>query len=136
MALALELKYEKDEILSLYLNRVYLGAGAVGFEAAAEEARSAEREAQAWREPLQRLLATGSIREAGELLDAEGAVLLREDVALEGSVTVRGLPAGGRVGLVRLTMTSTTAGEPGLLVEHALDPKIRGAGRPGRPRLI
>ena len=33
-AIALELKYTKDEILSVYLNRVYLGAGAVGFEAA------------------------------------------------------------------------------------------------------
>ena len=36
MALALELKYSKDEILSVYLNRVYLGAGTFGFEAAAQ----------------------------------------------------------------------------------------------------
>ncbi|MEM1343198.1 MAG: transglycosylase domain-containing protein [Pseudomonadota bacterium] len=36
MALALELKYAKDEILSIYLNRVYLGAGTYGFEAAAQ----------------------------------------------------------------------------------------------------
>ncbi|MGM0583036.1 MAG: transglycosylase domain-containing protein [Pseudomonadota bacterium] len=36
MALAMELKYSKDEILSIYLNRVYLGAGAWGFEAAAQ----------------------------------------------------------------------------------------------------
>lgn len=36
VALALELKYTKDEILSIYLNRVYLGAGATGFEAAAQ----------------------------------------------------------------------------------------------------
>jgi membrane peptidoglycan carboxypeptidase len=36
MALAMELKYDKDEILSVYLNRVYLGAGAYGFEAAAQ----------------------------------------------------------------------------------------------------
>ena len=35
MALALELKYTKQEILSIYLNRVYLGAGTYGFEAAA-----------------------------------------------------------------------------------------------------
>ena len=35
-ALAMELKYDKDEILTLYMNRVYLGAGAVGFEAAAQ----------------------------------------------------------------------------------------------------
>jgi 1A family penicillin-binding protein len=34
MALAMELKYTKEEILSVYLNRVYLGAGAYGFEAA------------------------------------------------------------------------------------------------------
>ncbi|MEO0363114.1 MAG: transglycosylase domain-containing protein, partial [Pseudomonadota bacterium] len=36
VSLALELKYAKDEILSIYLNRVYLGAGATGFEAAAQ----------------------------------------------------------------------------------------------------
>lgn len=33
-AIALESKYSKDEILTIYLNRVYLGAGAYGFEAA------------------------------------------------------------------------------------------------------
>ncbi|MEL6767094.1 MAG: PBP1A family penicillin-binding protein [Pseudomonadota bacterium] len=36
MALALELKYTKEEILSIYLNRVYLGAGTYGFEAASQ----------------------------------------------------------------------------------------------------
>ncbi|MAS45109.1 MAG: glycosyl transferase [Rhodobacteraceae bacterium] len=36
MAMAMELKYTKDEILSVYLNRVYLGAGAYGFEAASQ----------------------------------------------------------------------------------------------------
>ncbi len=35
-AFALELKYSKDEILTIYLNRVYLGAGATGFEAASQ----------------------------------------------------------------------------------------------------
>ncbi|MCC6305855.1 MAG: transglycosylase domain-containing protein [Rhodobacteraceae bacterium] len=35
-ALALEARYSKDEILTIYLNRAYLGAGARGFEAAAE----------------------------------------------------------------------------------------------------
>ncbi|TMV93950.1 penicillin-binding protein [Thioclava sp. BHET1] len=35
-AFALELKYTKDQILSIYLNRAYLGAGARGFEAASE----------------------------------------------------------------------------------------------------
>ena len=35
MALALEMKYTKTEILEIYLNRVYLGAGTYGFEAAA-----------------------------------------------------------------------------------------------------
>lgn len=34
MSLAMEIKYGKDDILSLYLNRVYLGAGTYGFEAA------------------------------------------------------------------------------------------------------
>ncbi|MGE4610062.1 MAG: PBP1A family penicillin-binding protein [Paracoccaceae bacterium] len=33
---AMELKYEKDDILSIYLNRAYLGAGAQGFEAASQ----------------------------------------------------------------------------------------------------
>ena len=36
MALALEAKYSKEEILSIYFNRVYLGAGTWGFEAAAQ----------------------------------------------------------------------------------------------------
>ncbi|PWJ22219.1 transglycosylase domain-containing protein [Jannaschia seohaensis] len=35
-ALALELKFTKDEILAIYLNRAYLGAGARGFAAAAQ----------------------------------------------------------------------------------------------------
>ncbi|SIO51941.1 penicillin-binding protein, 1A family [Rhodovulum sp. ES.010] len=35
-ALAMEAKYAKDEILTIYLNRAYLGAGARGFEAAAQ----------------------------------------------------------------------------------------------------
>ena len=36
LALWLETKYTKDEILQLYLNRVYFGAGAVGIEKAAQ----------------------------------------------------------------------------------------------------
>jgi len=36
IVLAMELKYTKDDILSIYLNRAYLGAGAQGFEAAAQ----------------------------------------------------------------------------------------------------
>lgn len=35
-SLAMELKYKKDEILMIYLNRAYLGAGAQGFEAASQ----------------------------------------------------------------------------------------------------
>ncbi len=35
-ALAMEAKYTKDEILTVYLNRAYLGAGARGFEAASQ----------------------------------------------------------------------------------------------------
>jgi penicillin-binding protein 1A len=35
-ALAMELRYSKDEILTIYLNRAYLGAGARGFEGAAQ----------------------------------------------------------------------------------------------------
>jgi 1A family penicillin-binding protein len=35
-ALAMEAKYSKDEILSIYLNRAYMGAGAFGAEAAAQ----------------------------------------------------------------------------------------------------
>ncbi len=35
-ALAMEARYSKDEILTIYLNRAYLGAGARGFEAAAQ----------------------------------------------------------------------------------------------------
>ena len=35
-SIALELKFSKSEILSIYFNRVYLGAGATGFEAASK----------------------------------------------------------------------------------------------------
>nr|WP_243144876.1 PBP1A family penicillin-binding protein [Litoreibacter roseus] len=35
-ALAMEIRYTKDEILTVYLNRAYLGAGARGFEAASQ----------------------------------------------------------------------------------------------------
>ncbi len=36
IVLAMEWKYDKDDILSIYLNRAYLGAGTFGFEAAAQ----------------------------------------------------------------------------------------------------
>ncbi len=36
MAMAMEIKYSKDEIFNIYLNRVYLGAGTFGFEAASQ----------------------------------------------------------------------------------------------------
>lgn len=35
-ALAMEIKYSKDEILTIYMNRAFLGAGARGFEAASQ----------------------------------------------------------------------------------------------------
>ncbi|MBA4324784.1 MAG: glycosyl transferase, partial [Rhodobacter sp.] len=35
-AMAMEVKYSKEEILTIYLNRAYLGAGTRGFEAAAQ----------------------------------------------------------------------------------------------------
>ena len=35
-AVALEIKFTKDEILTIYLNRSYLGAGATGFQAASQ----------------------------------------------------------------------------------------------------
>ncbi|WP_170474268.1 transglycosylase domain-containing protein [Ruegeria arenilitoris] len=35
-AMAMEVKYSKDEILTIYLNRAFLGAGARGFEAAGQ----------------------------------------------------------------------------------------------------
>jgi 1A family penicillin-binding protein len=35
-ALAMEIKYTKDDILTIYLNRAFLGAGARGFEAASQ----------------------------------------------------------------------------------------------------
>ena len=37
LALWLERKYSKDQILELYLNRVYFGSGAYGVEAAAQK---------------------------------------------------------------------------------------------------
>ena len=37
LARLLEQRYEKDEILEMYLNEVYLGAGAYGIESAASD---------------------------------------------------------------------------------------------------
>jgi hypothetical protein len=64
-AFAMELRYSKDEILSIYLNRAYLGAGARGFEGAAQRyfgVSAAELDA-------------GAGRDAGR--SSGGAVLLR-----------------------------------------------------------
>ena len=36
MSIAMELKYSKDEIFTIYLNRAFLGSGAYGFEAASQ----------------------------------------------------------------------------------------------------
>jgi 1A family penicillin-binding protein len=36
MSIAMELKYSKNDILTIYLNRAYLGAGTFGFEAASQ----------------------------------------------------------------------------------------------------
>ena len=36
MSIAMEIKYTKDEILTIYMNRAYLGAGSHGFEAASQ----------------------------------------------------------------------------------------------------
>ena len=35
-SIAMELRYSKEDILTIYLNRAYLGAGSRGFEAAAQ----------------------------------------------------------------------------------------------------
>ena len=43
LALWLERKYSKDQILELYLNRVYFGSGAYGVEAAAQQIFRQER---------------------------------------------------------------------------------------------
>ena len=40
LALWLEHKFTKDEILTLYLNRVYFGAGAYGIDAASSATRA------------------------------------------------------------------------------------------------
>ena len=37
LALALERKFTKDQILELYLNRVYFGGGAYGIDAASRD---------------------------------------------------------------------------------------------------
>jgi penicillin-binding protein 1A len=53
-AFAMELRYSKDEILSIYLNRAYLGAGARGFEgrrsaiSACPQPRSCRRRPRCW----------------------------------------------------------------------------------------
>ncbi|MEO1686779.1 MAG: biosynthetic peptidoglycan transglycosylase, partial [Pseudomonadota bacterium] len=75
MALAMEMKYSKDEILSIYLNRVYLGAGAYGFEAAAQRyfGRSAREASPAEAAMLAGLLkAPSRYAPTSNLADAQG----------------------------------------------------------------
>ena len=55
LAVWLETKYSKDEILEMYLNRVYFGAGAYGIDAAAR--RYFDREARALTLPQAAMLA-------------------------------------------------------------------------------
>ena len=48
LALWLERKYSKNEILELYLNRVYFGSGAYGVEAAASAYSASRRGTSRW----------------------------------------------------------------------------------------
>ncbi|MEM7308203.1 MAG: hypothetical protein AAF682_16100 [Planctomycetota bacterium] len=77
----------------------------VGFEAAAEEARREERDADRWRGPLERLLAARSMTEAGELLLTEGEALLRDEVARELTMLVEAQEAPAARHMVELYRT-------------------------------
>lgn len=114
-ALAMEAKYSKDEILTIYLNRAYLGAGARGFEAASEryfdksaaDLRPAEAamlagllKAPSYFSPTSNLersrerakVVLGLMREQDYLSDAEYAEAVANPAALSRSATYK---AGG-----------------------------------------
>lgn len=114
-AFAMEWKYTKDEILTIYLNRAYLGAGARGFDAAAQRyfGTSAARVTPAQAAMLAGLLVapsyyapTGNLKRAqdravvvlrlmhdqGYLTDAELAEALANPATLSPAATQR---AGG-----------------------------------------
>lgn len=114
-AFAMEWKYTKDEILTIYLNRAYLGAGARGFDAAAQRyfGTSAARVTPAQAAMLAGLLVapsyyapTGNLKRAqdravvvlrlmhdqGYLTDAEMAEALANPATLSPAATQR---AGG-----------------------------------------
>jgi 1A family penicillin-binding protein len=116
MALAMELKYDKDDILAVYMNRVYLGAGTYGFEAASQRyfGKSAKFVTPAEAAMLAGLLKAPSrfaptadivrardraaivvnaMREEGYLSDVEAAVALAEPAKLSSAAAAR---AGGQ----------------------------------------
>jgi penicillin-binding protein 1A len=82
LALWLEQRFSKDEILALYLSRVYFGAGAYGIEAAAE--RYFAKPAQQLTLPEAALLA-GLLKAPSRLdpTDADSAATLRAVVVLD-----------------------------------------------------
>lgn len=90
MALAMELKYDKEAILALYLNRVYLGAGTWGFEAAA---RRYFGKSAAAVNPAEAALLAGLLKAPSRLAPTNNLA----DAQARAAVVLRAMQADGRL---------------------------------------
>ncbi len=149
-ALAMEVKYTKDEILTIYLNRAYLGASARGFEAAAQRyfGVSAARLSPAQSAMLAGLLVAPSrfaptndlersqrraatvvrlMHEQGYLTDAEYTAALADPATLSDSAeqTVGGFFADWVMGTGPSFLTRETTED--VLLRTTFDPEIQRA---------
>ncbi len=149
LALWLEYNYTKDEILEMYLNRVYLGAGATGVEAAArvyydKSARDLTPAESATIAGLLRApsryaptrnpevaqaraqIVLGAMHEAGFITDAEAKNALLEPAAVKVAST------GQSLGYVADWVAENALARVGelrkdIVVETMIDPKLQAA---------
>ena len=147
-SLAMEFKYSKAEILSIYLNRVYLGAGSYGFEAASQRYfnKSAREVSLAEAAMLAGLLKapsrfapTNNLAQATEraslvlgLMEKEGYITYKEKLLAETSPAALSNEASEQVGgyFVNWIMGSapkelSSATSEDVIIRTTFDPKIQ-----------
>ena len=138
LAVALEWRFTKEEVLSIYLNRVYLGAGAFGFEAAARRyfGVSAEKLSTAESAMLAGLLRAPSRWSPSS--NREGAVA-RAEVVLAAMVDAGRIDEAERADaeaeLAEIALLETSEIAPHFVdwvvedVQSALDARVRASRR-------
>ncbi len=138
LAVALEWRFTKEEVLSIYLNRVYLGAGAFGFEAASRRyfGVSAEKVSTAEAAMLAGLLRAPSRWSPSS--NREGAVA-RAEVVLAAMVDAGRIDeeerAAARAELAEIALLETSEIAPHFVdwvvedVQSALDARARASRR-------